>query len=74
MSKHRTKTQKSQVEDSRIVAVELPLPLLAALTDARESVMDLCIHTGLDVLGHMMEEDRVALCGPARRHDADRAA
>jgi putative transposase len=74
MSKHRTKTQKSQVEDSRIVAVELPLPLLAALTDARESVMDLCIHTGLDVLGHMMEEDRVALCGPARRHDADREA
>jgi transposase-like protein len=74
MSKHRTKTRKSHEEDFKTIAVELPLPLLAALTNARESVMDLCIHTGLGVLRHMMEEDRAALCGTAGRHDADREA
>jgi hypothetical protein len=36
--------------------------------------MDLCIRTGLEVLDHMMEEDRIALCGPAGRHDPDRTA
>jgi transposase-like protein len=36
--------------------------------------MDLCIRTGLEVLDHMMEEDRVALCGPVGRHDPDRTA
>jgi transposase-like protein len=36
--------------------------------------MDLCIRTGLEVLDHMMEEDRAALCGPVGRHDPDRTA
>ena len=74
MSKHRTKTRSSHEEQPKTVSVELPLPLLSALTGARESVMDLCIHTGLEVLGHMMEEDRVELCGAAHRHVADRKA
>lgn len=74
MSKHRTKTRPSHEEEPKTLSVELPLPLLSALTGARESVMDLCIRTGLEVLDHMMEEDRVALCGPVGRHDPDRTA
>ena len=74
MSKHRTKTRPSHEEQPKTLSVELPLPLLSALTGARESVMDLCIRTGLEVLDHMMEEDRVALCGPVGRHDPDRTA
>ncbi len=74
MNKHRTKTRPSHEEQPRSMSVELPLPLLSALTGARESVMDLCIRTGLEVLDHLMEEDRVALCGPAGRHDPDRTA
>ncbi len=74
MSKHRTKIRPSHEEEPKTLSVELPLPLLSALTGARESVMDLCIRTGLEVLDHMMEEDRVALCGPAGRHDPDRTA
>jgi transposase-like protein len=56
------------------VAIELPLPLLAQLVETRASVMELCIHTGLEVVKTMMEEDRTALCGPVRKHDRERQA
>jgi transposase-like protein len=49
--------------------VELPLPLLSALTRSREALMGLCITTGLQVFEQMMEADRQALCGPLRVHD-----
>jgi len=72
MSKDRTKRQKSQqvLEGKKTATVELPLPLLSALTKSRESVMSLCIQTGLQVSEQMMEADRMALCGPRGVHDA----
>jgi transposase-like protein len=72
MSKHRTKTGKSQGawNEKRTATVELPLPLLSVLTGSRESVMELCIRTGLQVVEQLMEQDRTALCGPLRAHDA----
>jgi transposase-like protein len=72
MSKDRTKSQKSQqvLEGKKTATVELPLPLLSVLTRSRESVMSLCIQTGLQVIEQMMEADRRALCGPRGVHDA----
>jgi transposase-like protein len=76
MAKHRTQVDRSHEEEakSQRLAIELPLPLLSTLIDSRASVMELCIQTGLEVLQHMMEQDRTALCGPVRRHVPDRIA
>ena len=76
MAKDRTQVGRSheQQPTEQRFAVELPLPLLSTLIDSRAAVMELCIHTGLEVLQHMMEQDRTALCGPVRQHAADRTA
>jgi transposase-like protein len=75
MAKHPTK--KSPRQDLVVVnaaTVQIPLPLLAALEDAESAFFGLCVETGKQVLAAMMEQDRIALCGPASRHDADRRA
>jgi hypothetical protein len=76
MAKDRTQVRRShekQPEPQRH-AIELPLPLLSTLIASKSAVMDLCIQTGLEVLQQMMEQDRTALCGPARQHALDRTA
>ncbi len=54
--------------------VQIPLPLLSTLEDAESAFFGLCVETGKQVLTAMMEHDRIALCGPAGRHDAERQA
>ncbi len=75
MAKHSTK--KSPRQDLVAVnqpTVQIPLPLLLALEDAESAFFGLCVETGKQVLAAMMEHDRIALCGPAGRHDAERRA
>jgi transposase-like protein len=75
MAKHPTK--KSPRQDLVAVnaaTVPIPLPLLSALEDAESAFFGLCVETGKQVLAAMMEYDRIALCGPAGRHDAERQA
>jgi len=75
MAKHPTK--KSPRQDLVVVngpTVQIPLPLLSALEDAESAFFGLCVETGKQVLAAMMEQDRIALCGPAGRHDAERQA
>jgi transposase-like protein len=48
--------------------------LLGLLVDARSSLLELSVNTGLKVLGVMLEEDRNRLCGPKGRPDPDRRA
>jgi hypothetical protein len=70
-------TKRSRRQALRIIAppsVEIPLPLLATLEDAEHAFFGLCIDTGKQVLAAMMEQDRVALCGPAGQHDPARRA
>jgi transposase-like protein len=50
------------------------VPLLSVLEDAESAFFGLCVVTGKQVLAAMMEQDRVALCGPAGRHDPERQA
>jgi transposase-like protein len=75
MAKHPTKSSPRQ--DLVVVnapTVQIPLPLLSALEDAESAFFGLCVETGKQVLAAMMEQDRIALCGPAGRHDAERRA
>jgi hypothetical protein len=60
----------------RPTAVESPrhLPLVDLLVDARTELFELAVRSGLRVLETMLEEDRVALCGPRYAHAADRHA
>ncbi|MCY3819244.1 MAG: hypothetical protein OXH52_07770 [Gammaproteobacteria bacterium] len=52
----------------------MPLPVLGVVNGVREAFHGLCIATGLQVLEAMMEAEREVLCGPKRRHQAERGA
>ncbi len=73
MAKHDTQSAHLQVaESSKTVAVQIPLPVLGALTNAENALFDLCVGVGQQVLGVLMEHDRESLCGPKGKHDLDR--
>lgn len=75
MAKHPAK--RSARQDLVVVnapTVQIPLPLLSALEDAQSAFFGLCVETGKQVLAAMMEQGRIALCGPTGRHDAERKA
>lgn len=50
------------------------LPLVDLLVDTRAELMELAVASGLKVLHTMLEEDRVAICGPRYQHQAVRTA
>ena len=54
--------------------VQVTLPLEGVLEDVKHCFMGLCVHTGLQVLSQMMEQDRQALCGAKGVPDAYRHA
>ncbi len=74
MAKHRNCSTKSQVQITDPVTVQLPLPILGTLLDARAAFFDLCVETGQQVLMYMQEADREVLCGPKGKHDPNRRA
>ena len=74
MAKHRNRSSKSQVQIAEAIHVQLPLPVLGALLDARTAFFNLCVETGQQVLMHMQEADREVLCGPKGKHDPGREA
>jgi transposase-like protein len=61
---------------ARPLAVESPrhLPLVDLLVDARTELFELAVRSGLKVLETMLEEDRVAACGPRYAHVPERRA
>ena len=68
MKKSRTVARPLGVESSR------HLPLVDLLVDARTELVELAIRSGLEVLETMLEEDRVAACGPRYAHVSGRRA
>jgi hypothetical protein len=75
MTKHAKKSEYLQlIEPPETMAVEIPLPLLGALTNTRNAFFELCIDAGHQVLGAMMEQDREDLCGPRWKRDSARKA
>ena len=74
MAKHVRKQVDRQGQDVRAITVQIPMPVLGVLVDAREAFYDLCVETGQQALGAMMEADREALCGPKGRQVPARRA
>jgi len=75
MAKSLTQTQSLQEEPSKgWVTVQLPLPLMVSLNDAQQGFFALCVKAGREVLSAMMEQDRVAICGPKGVPNAQRTA
>jgi putative transposase len=50
------------------------LPLVDLLIDTRAELTELVVRSGMKVLEAMLEEDRVAVCGPRYVHQAEREA
>ena len=57
-----------------VVSVQIPLPLLESLHAAQSDLFALFVGTGREVLRAMMEQDRVALCGPKGKRLPERTA
>jgi putative transposase len=75
MSKHAKKSEHLQLVDHpKTTVVEVPLPMLGAFASIEDAFFDLCIHSGRQVQGAMMEQDREELCGPRWQPDPDRTA
>ena len=58
----------------RVTTVQVPLPLLEALADAKTAFFGLCLTAGQQVFATMMEHDREVLCGPKNVPNPDRQA
>jgi putative transposase len=69
MAKNRTKghLRKEATPQRRQSVVEV-------VVGARDSLFELSIETGAQVLEALLEEDRIELCGPRGRHDRSRQA
>ena len=50
------------------------LPLVDILVDTQAELQQLVVASGLKVLEAMLEEDRVAVCGPRYAHQPERGA
>src|SRR5438093_4264074 len=57
-----------------VATVQVPLPLLAVLADAKTAFFGLCLTAGQQVFQTLMEQDRAQLCGPKNVPDPDRHA
>jgi len=74
MAKHAKKSDHLQIVESPKALVQVPLPLLGALTNTRNAFFELCVDAGRQVLDAMMEQDREWLCGPRWKRDPERVA
>jgi transposase-like protein len=72
MKQDRKRWSKKKVERVLPRTMQLPLPVLGTLLDARSAFFELCIETGRAVLMAMQEADREVLCGAKGRHDRNR--
>ena len=59
---------------SPVATVQVPLPLLAVLADAKTAFFGLCLTAGQQVFQTLMEQDRAQLCGPKNVPNPDRQA
>ncbi len=59
---------------SPIATVQVPLPLLDVLADAKTAFFGLCLTAGQQVFQTLMEQDRAQLCGPKNVPNPDRRA
>ena len=70
MKKSRTVIRRRQSESPAL----RHLPLVDILVDAQAELQELVVQSGLKVLEAILEEDRVAVCGPRYAHPPERRA
>jgi len=68
-----TVVRSHQVESGAVPHVRR-LPLVDLLVDTRTELLELAIRSGMKVFATMLEEDRLAICGPRYAHEPDREA
>ena len=71
--KSLTKSSKQKLV-AKNVPVQFSLPVAGVLRDVQSAFFGLCVGAGKAVLSAMMEQDRVALCGPKGVPDSARSA
>ena len=65
MKKSRTlKARHQAAARAPMVTGQMPLAMLAAMTEVGHNFQSLCVDAGRQVLAAMMEHERTALCGP----------
>jgi transposase-like protein len=65
MPRSRTRASARKARpDARVTTIQVPLPLLDVLADAKTAFFGLCVTAGQQVFQAMMEHDRAQLCGP----------
>jgi transposase-like protein len=62
--KSLTNSKQRKLVAARDARVDIALPVAGVLNDVRSAFFGLCVNAGKAVLTAMMEEERVALCGP----------
>ena len=71
-------TKKYQTKTGDASALAMPERVSVAMeeiaADMREGLLALAVGAGLQVMGHLMEADVTAVCGPRGKHDPHRAA
>lgn len=73
MGKHRT--NRNSLKEAGVPGEDpARRTLLEVVVGAAESLYQLSISTGQQVLEALLEDDRIALCGPRGRHDSKRSA
>jgi len=69
---------KNYQTEELAAAIALPTSVNVAMTDIaatmREGLLAMAVSAGLAVMGALMEESVMALCGPKGKHDAGRSA
>jgi putative transposase len=64
MKRSRTQGSAGEAPASALATVQVPLPLVSVLADAKTAFFGLCLTAGQQVFHAMMEKDRERVCGP----------
>jgi putative transposase len=64
MKRRRTRGSTGEAPSSSTATVQVPLPLVTVLAEAKTAFFGLCLSAGQQVFHAMMEQDRNAVCGP----------
>lgn len=74
MGKRGRTAAKKEAPKLRAVGQRRVLPMVEVLVEADQALHDLVVDTGMQVVAALLEEDRVAICGPRSQPQADRRA
>lgn len=72
MGKRGRSVAKKEAPKLRALGQQRVLPVVEVLVEANQALHELVVETGMQVVAALLEEDRVAICGPRSQPQADR--